>query len=337
MIQKHIENIISGYHLSINESRFLMSAIMNGEVNNSLLAALLTALKIKGVSKDELAGFVQTMRSKSIKIKAPTANTIDLCGTGGDASGTFNISTASAFVVAGAGIPVAKHGNRSVSSKCGSSDVLQALGVNVNLSPEKSEQALKEIGIAFLFAPIYHPAMKYVAPVRQELKMKTVFNILGPLTNPAGVKRQIIGTYNNSTSALMAEACASLDMEKVLFVCTDNSLDEITLTGITNIIEFNSGEENKSYEITNDTFGYPSVQLSEIKGDSAQINSEIIRSIFKSNRSAPLYVVAANSAMALYAAGFSNNILECRNAAEDSILSGKAAKILKSFIEFSNS
>ena len=203
---------------------------MSGNENNSKIASLLTALKIKGETSEEVAGFVKAMREKVINIKCENERVIDVCGTGGDGSGTFNISTAVSFVVAGAGVNVAKHGNRSISSKSGSSDVLHELGVDVQLNPELSEKALNEIGIAFLFAPLYHPAMKHVAPIRKELEFRSIFNILGPLTNPAGVKRQMIGTFNDDTAKLMTDAIKLLEMEKVAFLCTNNSFDEITLT-----------------------------------------------------------------------------------------------------------
>ena len=336
MIKDKIEKIIASKNLSFEESFETMSHIMNGEVNNTHIAALLTALKCKGEHPDEVAGFAKAMREKSVKLdSSDIQNAIDVCGTGGDGSGTFNISTAAAFVIAGAGIPVAKHGNRSISSKCGSADVLSELGVNVNLSPEQSAKALKDVGVTFMFAPHYHPAMKFVAPVRKELAMKTVFNLLGPLTNPAGTKKQLIGTYNDSASELMSKALKHLEMEKVCLVCTENKHDEITLNGNTNVKEFSNGKEIKTYTINNESFGYPVVSHDEIKGDSSNQNADIITKLFTENKkSAAFFVVAANAAMGLYSAGISEDLMQCRNIAEDSILSGKAFQKLEQLQNF---
>ena len=336
MIKDKIEKIIASKNLSFEESFETMSHIMNGEVNNTHIAALLTALKCKGEHPDEVAGFAKAMREKSVKLdSSDIQNAIDVCGTGGDGSGTFNISTAAAFVIAGAGIPVAKHGNRSISSKCGSADVLSELGVNVNLSPEQSAKALKDVGVTFMFAPHYHPAMKFVAPVRKELAMKTVFNLLGPLTNPAGTKKQLIGTYNDSASELMSKALKHLEMEKVCLVCTENKHDEITLNGNTNVKEFSNGKEIKTYTINSESFGYPVVSHDEIKGDSSNQNADIITKLFTENKkSAAFFVVAANAAMGLYSAGVSEDLQECKNIAEDSILSGKAFQKLEQLKKF---
>lgn len=336
MIKDKIEKIISGESLSFDEAFETMIHVMSGEINNTHIAALLTSLKCKGESPEEVAGFAKAMREKSVKINSDgIKNHVDVCGTGGDGSGTFNISTAAAFVVAGTGITVAKHGNRSISSKCGSADVLTALGVDVNLTPEQSEKALKEIGISFLFAPLYHPAMKFVAPVRKELAMKTVFNLLGPLTNPAGTKSQLIGTYNDSASELVSEALQYLDMVKVCIVCTENKNDEITLNGETKVKEFNKGKEIKTYIVNNETFGYPKIDPEEIKGDNPEENAEIIKRLFTENKKdSAFYVVAANAAMGLYSAGVSYDLQKCKDIAEDSILSGKAFHKLEQLKNF---
>ncbi len=334
MIKSTIEKLIAKENLSLEESYSLMKKFMNGEANNSQISAILTALKSKGEVKEELAGFIKAMREKSIKVKAENPNTIDVCGTGGDGSGTFNISTAAAIVVAGAGIPVAKHGNKSISSKSGSADVLVDLGININLSSEKTEEALNKIGISFLFAPIYHPAMKNVGPVRKELGIRTVFNFLGPLTNPANTKRQAIGTLNNAVSKLMAESVQYLDMQKVCFVCSEDKYDEVTLTGDTNVIEYTSGGYS-TYSISGESFDYPSTKITELQGGTSTANAEIINNILssKENNSA-VNVVAANAAMGLYVAGLSSNLNECKAAAEESIFSGKAKSILNQLRDF---
>lgn len=334
MIKNMLDKLVTGTGLSLEEARQVMNEIMKGNVNHSLLAGLLIALKVKGESAEEVAGFAIAMRESGIKLNYPDDNVIDVCGTGGDNSGTFNISTAAAFVAAGAGVKVAKHGNRSISSNCGSADVLSELGVNINLTAEKSIEALDKIGITFLFAPQYHPAMKYAAQVRKELGTKTIFNLLGPLTNPAGVKKQIIGTYNNSASELYSLAAQYLDFEKVCFLCAGNKYDEIILDQKTKMIEYNKDGLNES-EISAETFGYPEVSVNEIQGGDAKDNAQIISELFRNKKQNGIfYTVCANAAAALYTAGVSDNFLDCKNAAEKSILDGAAYDKLNRLIEF---
>ncbi len=328
MIRELIEKMSSGNDLTNSESFEVMNRIMNGELNNSQIASLITALKVKGETATELAGFVKAMRLNGIKINSN--NSVDVCGTGGDSSGTFNISTAVSFVVAGAGIKVAKHGNKSISSKCGSSDVLNELGVKIDMTPTQSEEALNEIGIAFLFAPIYHPAMKYAAPVRSDLGIRTIFNILGPLSNPASTKKQLIGTYSIRTAELMAKACEELEMEKISFVCTNNKFDEISLTGETEVIEYDKLSGIRRYNLNHESFNYPIVNAKNIEGNTPVENAEIINSLFtKEEKNDAFYVTAANAALALYTAGYSSNLEECTYASEESILNGKAYQKLK--------
>ncbi len=335
MIRFILEKITEKENLSLEESYSLMESIMNGEINNSHLAGLLLALKTKGETAVELAGFVKAMRNKCIKISLPSENSIDMCGTGGDYSGTFNISTAASFVVAGAGIFVAKHGNRSVSSKCGSADVLKELGVNISLSPEESENALRETGITFLFAPIYHPSMKNAAPVRSELGIKTIFNMLGPLTNPAGTKRQLIGTFSKRAAEIMCRASEYLDMEKVCFVNTGNQFDEISLTGDTSVDEYSSGLGIKQYILNSEDFGFSKIDFDSLKGENAKENAKIIWESLQGKEKTEHYkVITANAAMGLYCAGYSNDLIECTSAAEDSIQSGQAFGKLKSLCTF---
>ncbi|OIP62031.1 MAG: anthranilate phosphoribosyltransferase [Ignavibacteria bacterium CG2_30_36_16] len=330
-----LQKITEKEHLSFDEAYELMNKIMSGKANNSEIAGLLMALKVKGETSEEIAGFATAMRANSIKIKCDDENVIDVCGTGGDNSGSFNISTAVAFVAAGAGVSVAKHGNRSVSSKSGSADVLQQLGINIELTREESEAVLNKIGVAFLFAPLYHPAMKYAAHVRRELGVKTVFNLLGPLTNPAGVQKQIIGTYNNSAAKTLAGAASYLDHKRVCFLCSEDKYDEIYLGGITGIHEYNCREEIKYYELTNESFFYPNVTPEQIQGGSPEVNAKIIMDVFENRTpTGAFHTVAANTALALYAAGFSNNLNECKAAAEESILSGAALKKLNTLKYF---
>ncbi len=331
----YIEKILQKENLTIDEAYSAMNQIMQGEVDNSNLAGLLIALKAKGESPEEVAGFAKAMRDNGIKIKPSSGNVIDVCGTGGDGSGTFNISTAVSFVVAGAGVRVAKHGNKSISSKCGSADVLQQLGVNINLSKEKSEEALEKTGIAFLFAPLYHPAMKHAAQVRKELRIKTVFNMLGPLTNPAGVKRQLVGTFNKEAAKTMAQAAEHLDVEKVCFVCCADKYDEVYLGDLTSVFEYNRNEKVKFYNIDNQTFNYPLINDEHIKGDSPEVNSKIILEVLEGKtRNGAFNTVAANAALALYCAGKSDNLKECLAYAEDSIISGSALNKLNELRKF---
>lgn len=336
-MKEYLEKIIAGEHLSFEDSYAAMTEIMNGNVNNSQLAAFLIGLKSKGETAEEIAGSAQAMRDKSIKINCSDNNAIDVCGTGGDDSGSFNISTAAAFAAAGAGVKVAKHGNRSISSKCGSADVLQELGVNINLSPTESEEALNKIGITFLFAPLYHPAMKYAAPVRKELGIKTIFNMLGPLTNPAGVKKQIVGTFNLKAAKTMSETAKYLELERVCFLCSNDKHDEINLGDSTTIYEYNIGLAIKNYTISNATFNYPLVHETQIKGDTPEINAKIILGVFENKtRNGAFHTIAANTALALYSAGKSDNLEECLEIAEESILSGAALNKLNELKTFSN-
>ena len=335
-MKKLLDKLVGKNDLTFDEAYSLMSKIMCGELNNSQIAASLIALKIKGEKPDEVAGFANAMRDKSEKVLTNGFSPIDVCGTGGDNSGTFNISTAASFVVAASGIHVAKHGNRSISSKSGSADVLKELGVNIKLTKEQSAEVLKIAGITFLFAPLYHPAMKHAAPVRKELGMKTVFNILGPLTNPAGTKKQVIGTFSNQTAKLMADAAGKLEMERVCFVCTDDKYDEITLTGKTKVFEYSKNDKLNEFEISAATFELEEITLDEIKGDSAKTNAKIILDVFNGNESPALYVTAANAALGIYASGVSNDLKESFHIAIDAIKSGRAMNKLNELINIGN-
>ena len=337
MIKGMLEKVIGGESLSLDEAKDVMEEIMGGNVNSSLLSGLLIALKSKGEAAEEIAGFALAMRDKSIKLTNSDDNVIDVCGTGGDNSGTFNISTAVAFVVAGSGVRVAKHGNKSISSKCGSADVLNELGVNIKLPVEKSAEALGKVGITFLFAPQYHPAMKHAARVRKELGMKTIFNMLGPLTNPAGVKKQLIGTFNDNAMNLMAKAAKYLDYENVSFLCAGNKYDEIILDQVIKTIEVN-GIHSVENELSADTFDYPKVNVNDIKGGDTKDNAQIIIDALTHNyENKYFYTICSNAALALHSAGVSADLPECKNMAEESIKSGAAYEKLSSLIEFGKS
>lgn len=335
MINILIEKILNKENLTVEESEEIMLKLMSGELTNAQIAGLLIALKSKGEAASEVAGFVKAMREKSIKINLSNIAPIDVCGTGGDKSNTFNISTAASFVLAAGNVPVAKHGNRAISSKSGSADVLKELGINIELSHEHSKKAIEEIGISFLFAPLYHPAMKYAAPVRKELGVKTIFNILGPLTNPAGTKKQVIGTYSNQNAELMINAAAQLDYEQIALICTEDKYDEITLTGETKVYEYTADKGIKEYFILPMDFGTEIIDIMELEGDDAKFNAEIIQNIFSGKTDSPaVNVVCANAAFSFYINGYSENLKECFNYAKKLISEGKVLSKLEELKSF---
>ena len=266
MLKRFISKVVEKEDLSEEEAREAMSVIMGGEALPTQIASFLTALRMKGETSEEITGFARAMREKAVPIRSANGEyVVDTCGTGGDGSGTFNISTAVAFVAAGAGLNVAKHGNRSVSSRCGSADVLEALGVNINLSPDKVEGCLQEVGIAFLFAPLFHPAMKYALPTRKEIGIRTVFNLLGPLTNPAGARIHLIGIYRKDLTQPIAEVLRNLGSRAALIVHGEDHLDEMSITGKTIISELKDGTI-KSYEIEPEEAGLKRASLDTIQG-----------------------------------------------------------------------
>lgn len=326
-----LEKIIEKEHLSRLEAYETMMRIMSGAINNGQLAGFLTALKSKGETAEELAGFVEAMREHAIPLPHDRKDAVDVCGTGGDSSGTFNISTAVAFVVAGAGVPMAKHGNRSISSKCGSSDVLQQLGVDIGLSIATATKALNETGIVFLFAPQYHPAMRHAGEVRRQLAVKTVFNMLGPLCNPAGVKRQLIGVYNITAARSMCDAAAYLDFERVSFVCTDGKFDEVLLHGKAHVFDRKGSGTVNGYSLSAKDFGLTEAPLAELQGGDALENASIIMRVLRDKvKDAAFNTVVANAALALQIAGKAETLPECVAIAEESVLSGAAyGKLVK--------
>src|SRR5580765_548023 len=302
-----------GQSLSRQEARAVMAEVLSGKCTDSQIAGLLVGLRMKGETVEEIVGFAEAIRAAAIPLNLKNDSALDVsdterdalvdtCGTGGDTSGTFNISTATAFVVAGAGVRVAKHGNRSISSKCGSADVMEALGVNINLPPERLVECLKQVGIAFLFAPLMHSAMKHVQTARRELKLRTVFNLLGPLTNPARASAQVVGVYSAELVDKLAEALSMLGVRRALVVHGMDGLDEITITGPTRIAEVRDSEVH-TYEVTPEEFGMPRARLEDISGGDAAANAAIIRSVLDGTQSARRDVVLLNAAAALVAAG----------------------------------
>ena len=337
------------------EAREVMAEVLAGKCTDAQIAALLIALRMKGETVEEIVGFAEAIRAAAAPLpidrSADAAVTgtgrealaeecendslVDTSGTGGDASGTFNISTATALVTAGAGVRVAKHGNRSISSKCGSADVVEALGINIQLTPEQSARCLREVGICFLYAPNLHPAMKQVQGVRRELRMRTMFNLLGPLTNPAKASGQVVGVYSLDLVEKLAEGLSMLGLRRALVVHGLDGLDEITITGVTRIAEAHEGTV-KSYEVEPEEFGMKRAPLQEIAGGDAQQNAAIIRAILAGEKSARRDVVVLNAAAALAAANRAQHIAEAIPLAEKSIDSGAAAKKLESLIHFSS-
>lgn len=317
----------AGTHLTAEEAYQAMSALLAGSARDSVIAAFLVALKMKGETAAELAGFARAMRERMIVVDAG-ADVIDTCGTGGDGSGTFNISTAAAIVTAGAGARVAKHGNRSLSSSSGSADVLEALGVRISMTPEEAACAVREIGLGFLFAPHLHPAMKFAQPVRRELKMRTVFNLLGPLANPAGARRQLIGAPSAESAELMAAALAHLGPARAFVVHGHGGLDEISTTGPTQVWEV-SGERVARYEWTPANFGLTPDSLDELAGGDAAHNAEIIRELLGGKPGPQRNIVLANSAAALVIAGLAGDLSSGMALASQAIDSGAAARVLE--------
>lgn len=330
-----IKKIMEKNDLSQNEMIDIMNQIMEGRATDAQIAGFLVALRLKGETVDEISGAAQVMREKSLKLDHNIETLLDTCGTGGDSSGTFNISTASAFILAAGGISVAKHGNRSVSSKSGSADVLEALGVNINIDKTKLEKALKEIGIAFMYAVKHHGSMKYAIGPRKELGVRTVFNIIGPLTNPANANIQIMGVYSAKLVKPIAKVLKTLGLKSAMVVHGEDGLDELTITGKTIVAELKDGEI-KEYKIdANDYF--EKATLEDLKGGDSQENAQIIKDIFEGKISgAKKDVLALNSGAAFYIAGKVENIKEGIELANEIIESGKAMKKLNEYINFTN-
>lgn len=336
MIQGVIQQLIDGQDLDRGAARGTMDQIMSGGATDAQIGAFLIALRCKGETVDEIAGFAEAMREKATPIGGGREPMIDTCGTGGDGSGTFNISTAVAFVAAGAGLCVAKHGNRAMSSKCGSADVLAALGVDVEASPEKVATCLDEVGIGFLFAPKLHGAMKHAIGPRKEIGTRTVFNILGPLTNPAGARRQLIGVFAAELTERMAAVLRALGSERALVVHGSDGLDELTLTGPSQVTELRDGEL-ETYEVAPGDFGYDVVDGSALEGGDAAVNARILTDVLKGIAGAPRDVVVMNAAAAIVAGGLADRLQDGAARAEAAIESGKALAALENLKRVSNS
>ena len=335
MIKQAIEALVSGQPISTEEAAQVMEEIMSGETTPAQFGAFVTALRIKGESVEEIVGLAKVMRDKAIPVKV-SGPTVDTCGTGGDASGTFNISTTAAFVVAGAGLKVAKHGNRAMTSRCGSADVLEALGVKIDLGAEGVQHCLERVGIGFMFAPIFHPAMKYAVASRREIGIRTVFNILGPLTNPAGAEYQVIGVPEESLAIKMAQVLQKLDCRHALVVHGEDGLDEISINEKTTIWEL---KENtlSCYTIVPEEFGFHRATVEEIKGGTTDDNATMLRNVLKGKKGPRRDVVLLNAAAGLVVGNLAGNLGEGVELAQEVIDNGRALHKLQEFIQVSQS
>ncbi len=328
MIQEAIRLAVQRKDLSSDQSRAAMSEMMSGGASQSQIASFITAMSMKGETEDEIRGFVTSMREHASRISAPPG-TVDLCGTGGDCKATFNISTVASFVVAGAGVPVAKHGNRSVSSRSGSADVLSALGLSYDLEPEAVESCLRDTGIGFMFAPLFHRSMKNVMGPRREIGIRTFFNILGPMANPAGVKRQLIGVYDQSLAPVIARVLRDTGTQKAMVV-HGSGLDEISTTGSTKVVDLDGGVISE-YEIAPHDYGLDLAEPEEITGGTAQDNARTMLSILKGEDSHRTDIVALNAAAALRVSGSAHDLHEGLEVAFATIRNGKALAKLQEF------
>jgi anthranilate phosphoribosyltransferase len=331
MIREAIAQVIEGKSLTMSDAAQVMAEIMEGQVTPAQFGAFVTGLRLKGETVEEIAGMAQTMRAKAVKV-AIDEPVIDTCGTGGDNSATFNISTAAAFVVAGAGVKVAKHGNRAMSSKCGSADVLEALGVKIDMTAEQVQRCLKEVGIGFMFAPSFHPAMKFASAPRKEIGIRTVFNILGPLTNPAGAQAQVLGVAEETLVEKMARVLQLLGCKHALVVHSEDGLDEITVTGKTLISEVSNGKVN-SYTITPGYVGLPVANLDDLKGGTAAENASLLRDVLSGKTGHASDAVLLNAAGALKAAERVETLTEGVQLARTSIESHQALDKLNALVD----
>ncbi len=336
IIKEAIEYLTAGKDLTECQSENVMEAIMEGQATSAQIAALLVSLRLKGETVEEITGFVKVMRKKATRINTKYPVVVDTCGTGGDGANTFNISTTAALVIAGAGVPVAKHGNRSVSSKCGSADLLEALNVRIDLEPDQVESCLEETGIAFLFAPLMHSAMKHVAGPRREIGIRTVFNVLGPLTNPAGAKAQILGVYNRELTAKLGGVLARLGTEHSFIIHGDQGLDEISLSGPAYICEIKNGEISE-YTVDPEKYGLQRSPVKELLGGSPSENAVHTLSILNGEPGPRRDAVLINAAFGLVASGLAKDFSEGIDLAAESISNGSALKKLQHLIRFTNS
>lgn len=334
MFREYLRKIVGRNDLSEDEIAEMMGEIFSGDITNAQIGAFMAALATKGETFEELAGAARAMRKKALRIETTAPDVVDTCGTGGDSAGTFNISTTAAFVVAGAGVTVAKHGNRSVSSKCGSADLLEVLGVKLDTDPEVVEEAVAEIGIGFLFAPIYHSAMRFAAPARKDLGIRSIFNMLGPLTNPAAANCQVLGVYAPELTEIFAQALKLLGSKRVFVVHGHEGLDEISVCAPTRISELNQGMI-RTYDIRPEDFFSRAADAETLLGGDPRANAAITQKILKGEESGPKRdVVLINSAAALVAAGKADDLKAGIELSAQSVDSGKALEKLEALAAF---
>ncbi len=336
MIQEAIGKLVEGRHLSSDEAEKVMDLIMTGEATQAQIGAYLVALRMAGETPAEIAGSVRSMRTKATWVKTKHPFVIDVVGTGGDGTHTFNISTSAALVVAAAGQPVAKHGNRAVSSKSGAADVLKALGVNIEASPEKVGECIDEAGVGFLFAPMLHGAMKHAIGPRRELAMRSIFNVMGPLTNPARAQSQLVGVYAPELTELVADVLRQVGCQKALVVHGSDGMDELTLTGPSRVSEWD-GSEIRTYDVTPEDAGLERADADALKGGEPAENADITRAILAGETGPKRDIVLLNAAAALIAANRAENLGEGVWQAASAIDSGEAAGVLAHLVEVSNS
>jgi anthranilate phosphoribosyltransferase len=333
MLEKYLGKVVDRKNLSAEEAENAMRTIMSGEAGNIQTAAFLASLRMKGETEEEIAAFARVMRSMAVRINPKVEKSVDVCGTGGDAMKTFNISTTAAFITACV-VPVAKHGNRSVTSKCGSADVIEELGVNLALPPRRIEECIEEVGIGFMFAPLHHQAMKNVMEVRQKLGMRTVFNILGPLTNPANATHQLIGVYDATLTELIAKVLCILGLKKALVVHGEPGVDEVSVCGKTRVSQLSNGEIT-TYFINPEDFGVQKASSEKISGGDRKESAKILRDVLScKEEGAKRDVVLLNAAAAIFAADEAKSIGEGFEIARDILEDGRAAEKLEDFVRF---
>jgi anthranilate phosphoribosyltransferase len=329
-----IGKVATGAALTRDEAAGAFDVMMSGEATPSQMGGLLMALRVRGETIDEITGAVATMRAKMLKVEAPP-DAIDVVGTGGDASGSYNISTCAALIVAGAGVPVAKHGNRALSSRSGAADVLAALGVRIDLAPDGISRCIAEAGIGFMFAPAHHPAMKHVGPTRVELATRTIFNLLGPLSNPAGVRRQMIGVFSRHWVEPLAQVLKNLGAERAYVVHGSDGLDEITTSGPTSVAALENGAV-KTFEIAPEDVGLPKAKPEALRGGDAEANAAALLAVLKGSKGPFRDIAVFNAAAALVVAGRTKDLKEGVTAAKKSLDSGEAEGRLDRLIHVSN-
>ena len=335
-IQTALNNVINHIDLNREDMNSVMQTIMQGNATSAQIGGLLVALRIKGETVDEITAAAEVMRELVVKVDVDKTNLIDTCGTGGDSSNTFNISTTSAFVVAASGARVAKHGNRSVSSKSGSADVLEAAGINIELNAEQVASCIKNVGIGFMFAPMHHSAMKHAIGPRRELGVRTLFNVLGPLTNPAAAPNQVIGVFSKEWLNPLAETLKKLGSNHVLVVHSEDAMDEISISAKTLVAELKNGEI-KNYEISPDSFGIPKHNIEELSVKNINESLTMMKSVLDNNDNAARAIVSINAGASIYAAGICNSINDGIHKAHDVIESGAAKKKLEMLVQYSQS